>query len=546
MPEPETTAIPGHQASEDGEWWRGGILYQVYVRSFADGNADGVGDLSGLASRLDYLASLGLDGLWLTPLNPSPDADWGYDVSDYRAVHPALGTLEDLDALIERARRRSIKIVADLVPNHTSDRHPWFKAARTSRQDPRRSWYVWAPSSPGGGPPNNWRSVAGGSAWSRDPSSGEWYLHSFLPEQADLNWWSPEVRSEFESILRCWFDRGIAGVRIDVAHGLVKDAALRDNPPLVRDGRFHTVLEDEPQVYNFCQPEVHAIYRAWHRIARSTTEARLLLGETFVDDLGTMASFLGSGRDELDLALNIPFFLAPFEPEALADVVQSTLEVLPNGASALWCLSSHDRPRFPTRIAGNNPALVPLGLVLLLCLPGTTLLYYGDEIGLSDQEVPAAKRRDRMGWPGEGVQASRDPCRTPMRWGPGANAGFTPDHVEPWLPVGAPEAPTVAEQDGRPGSPLELVRALARIRRRHRRALASGDHFRTLAAGPDRWVFEPGPGLAVALNFSGAELEVADVDGRVALSTASRLGARRPLVLGPWEGVVVEVERDGR
>lgn len=548
MPEAEARRAPEQSLhiETEGEWWRGGLVYQAYVRAFADGDGDGVGDLAGVASRVDYLASLGVDGLWLTPVNPSPDADWGYDVADYRSVHPDLGTLDDLDRLIALAGDRGIRIVGDLVPNHTSDRHPWFVASRSSLDDPRRSWYVWALPSSGGGPPNNWRSVAGGSAWSWDEVSRQWYLHSFLPEQVDLNWWCPGVRAEFESILRCWFDRGIAGVRIDVAHGLVKDAALRDDPPLAPGSHHPSVLEGLAQVHSVNQPEVHAIYRAWRRIARSGGTPRLLLGETFLDDVGAMASFLGSGDDELDLALNIPFFLAPFEPEALADVVEATLSALPAGAGALWCASSHDRPRFPTRWCGGDERLVRLALLLLLTLPGTTLLYFGDEIGLGDQEVPEDRRRDRMGWPGASPQASRDPCRTPMRWSRGPNAGFAPEGVEPWLPVGAPDAPVVADQDGRSGSALELVRSLARLRRRHRHALSSMDDFRTVVVGPDCWAFEPAAGLAVALNFSGRELEVAVAEGPVVASTVGPSSERRgrPLMLHPFEGVVVEVGRE--
>lgn len=548
MPEAEATSTAERSQALEGEWWRGGLVYQAYVRSFADGNGDGVGDLAGVASRVDYLASLGVDGLWLTPVNPSPDADWGYDVADYRSIHPDLGTLDDLDRLVALARDRGIGIIGDLVPNHTSDRHPWFVSSRSALDDPRRSWYVWAPSSPGGGPPNNWRSVAGGSAWSRDEASGQWYLHSFLPEQVDLNWWSPGVRAELESILRCWFDRGIAGVRIDVAHGLVKDAALRDDPPLAPGERHPSVLDGLAQVHSVLQPELHGIYRAWRRVARSGGAPRLLLGETFLDDLGAMASFLGSGDDELDLALNIPFFAAPCEPEALAGVVEATLRALPAGASALWCASSHDRPRFPTRWCGGDERLVRLALVMLLMLPGTALLYYGDEIGLGDQEVPESRRRDRMGWPGSEHQASRDPCRTPMRWSHGPNAGFAPEGVEPWLPVGSPDAPVVADQDGRPGSTLELVRSLARLRRRHRRALASGEDFCTVGVDSDRWAFQPAAGLAVALNFSGREVEVVLAEGPVVASTtgADHELRRRPLVLGPFEGVVVEVDRAGR
>jgi len=267
-------------------WWREGVLYQLYPRSFADSNGDGVGDLPGVVDRLEHLEWLGIDGIWLNPTMPSPNADWGYDVADYFGVHPELGTLADLDRLVAEAAARGIRILLDLVPNHTSDRHPWFLEARSSRESPRRDWYVWADPKADGSPPNDWTSVFDGPAWTLDAGTGQYYLHQFLAEQPDLNWWNDRVREAFDEILRFWFARGIAGFRIDVAHSIVKDPELRD-----------------PGI----QPGVHDVHRRWRALADSEEPQRILLGETHIRELEQMIAFYGTGEDELNLAFNLPF-----------------------------------------------------------------------------------------------------------------------------------------------------------------------------------------------------------------------------------------------
>jgi alpha-glucosidase len=285
----------------DRDWWRDAVLYQVYVRSFADGNGDGIGDLRGLTGRLDHLAWLGVDAIWLSPIHPSPNADWGYDVTDYDGVHSELGTLDDLDTLIAEGHRRHIRVLLDLVPNHTSDRHPWFVDARSSRTAAHRDWYVWEDSRADGSPPNNWVSSFGGPAWTYDHSTGQCYLHHFLASQPDLNWWNAGVGAEFDGILKRWFDRGIAGVRIDVCHMIVKDRELRDNPPATEDDPPFLRLLGQRQVYDSGQPELHEVLRRWRAIAEAYDPPRLLLGETYVFDLADLASFYGSGN-ELALA----------------------------------------------------------------------------------------------------------------------------------------------------------------------------------------------------------------------------------------------------
>src|SRR5919109_370675 len=303
-------------AMSSSGWWRDGVLYQVYPRSFADSDGDGIGALRGIAGRLDHLAWLGVAGLWLNPTFPSPNADWGYDVADYRDVHPDLGTLADLDALIAGAGERGIRVVLDLVPNHTSDEHPWFVDARGDRAAAHRDWYVWRDPGPDGAPPNNWRSLFGGPAWEPDGASGQYYLHLFHRKQPDLNWWNDEVRAEFEAILGFWYDRGVAGFRIDVAHGIVKDRDLRDNPP-AGDGEAarHRALGQVPE-FSMGRPEVHEVFRAWHRLGAARDPRPMLLGETLVHDVGTLATFHGDG-DELDLAFNYPFLDAPLDADAL-------------------------------------------------------------------------------------------------------------------------------------------------------------------------------------------------------------------------------------
>src|SRR5215210_5709843 len=308
-------------------WWRDGVLYQIYPRSFADSDGDGVGDLRGVVERLDHLEWLGVAGIWLNPTMPSPNDDWGYDVSDFCAVHPELGTIEDLDALVAAAGERGIRVLLDLVPNHTSDRHEWFVDALSGRDARYRDYYVWADPRPDGGPPNNWQSNFGGSAWQLHEPTGQYYLNNFLPSQPDLNWWNDEVRDAFDEILRFWFARGIAGFRIDVAHSIVKD------PELLR-------LDTHPGV--------HDVLRRWRTLSDAEDPRRILLGETHVRQVELMAAFYGSGEDELHLAFNFPFVYADFDTK-LAEVVADTEALLPESAWPVWTGSNHDAGRFPTR-----------------------------------------------------------------------------------------------------------------------------------------------------------------------------------------------------
>ena len=522
-------------------WWHSGVLYQIYTRSFADSNGDGVGDLVGIMSRLDYLADLGVDGIWLTPVTPSPNADWGYDVSDYCAVDPVLGSLSDLDDLVGACAERDMRVVLDIVPNHSSDQHAWFRDARTSRSARYRNYYVWADGKADGSPPNNWVSVfGGGPAWSLDPATSQYYLHNFLPEQPDLNWWEPGVHQAFEEILRFWFDRGVAGFRIDVCHGIVKDALLRDNPVSTEaDLWVHQIFGQRP-VYNANRPEVHDILRSWRRLADGYEPGRLLMGETNVEELSTLVSYYGTGTDELNLALNFVLIESGFEAESLRGVVDSTEALLPPGAWPVWTGSNHDISRLATRWAGGDRAKARLALLMLLTLRGTPVLYQGDELGLTDTTLEHADLRDPVGlrfWP---AYAGRDPVRTPMPWSQDPGAGFTRPGVTPWLPFGDLAAYNVEDQLADSDSTMRLVQEILKLRRRTP-DLHSGA-YTPLPAPDGVWLWRRGDRTFVALNFSDSQKTLPGIDGQVVVSTGRGSGGRstaQSLALGPWEGAVV-------
>ena len=470
-------------------WWQRAVFYQAYVRSFADSNADGVGDLRGVIQKLDYLEWLGIECVWLSPITVSPDRDWGYDVADYAAVQPVLGSLDDLDELIADAGRRGIRIVIDLVPNHTSDQHTWFVESRSSRDNPRRDWYVWRDPGPQGLPPNNWRSTfGGGPAWTLDPTTGQMYLHSFLPEQVDLDWWNDEVRRAFDDVFRFWLDRGVAGFRLDVAHAIVKDRELRDLP----EGSETAVRVDLDETFE--------VLRRWRSLTDGYDGDRVLLGETWVMELERLARFYGHG-DQLHLAFNFPFVFSPLEAEAMSGVVAATEAALPHEAWPVWTLSNHDVPRFPTRMCDGDPRKVRCALTALLTLRGTPVLYYGDELGLGQQDVPTEAIRDI---------ADRDGARTPMPW----NGPWT----DPWLPVGG--GTTVAEQRDDPGSILSFTRDLI-ARRRSTPDLLDGA-YEQLEAPPGVWAYRRGGSTVVALNLS---------------DDAASFGGQE---LAPWDAVVLD------
>lgn len=520
-------------------WWQEAVLYQVYVRSFADGDGDGVGDLAGLRSRLDHLAWLGVDALWLSPTTPSPNADWGYDVCDYVGVDRELGTLAELDALVSEAGELGIRILLDLVPNHSSDRHPWFLESRSSRTSPKRDWYVWADPKPDGSPPNNWLSAFGGPAWTLDEATGQMYLHNFAPGQPDLNWWSEEVRAEFDRILRFWLDRGIAGFRIDVAHALVKDRLLRDDP--VAGDSDHPVERrtGRRRLYSMNRPETHEIFRRWRALADAYEPERVLLGEVYVLDVDRLARYFGSGEDELHLAFVFQFLHSPLRAPRMRAIVAHVERALRDRGRPCWAGSNHDAGRFASRWAGDDPERARCGLLLLLALRGTPCLYQGDELGLPDTPLPAEDLLDV-------ATPSRDPGRTPLPWEPGRNGGFTRADVRPWLPLGDPAAANVFDQRADPGSQLHLCRDLLALRR-ELADLRTGA-YEELPSRGDAWAFRRGGRVVVALNLGPAEAEVAGVAGTIRICTRRERDGEQvegTLRLGPWQGAVVEAPSPG-
>src|SRR5581483_2094884 len=523
------------------EWWRNAVCYQIYSRSFADSDGDGVGDLRGIAAHLDHLEWLGVDAIWLTPTFPSPNADWGYDVADYYDVHPALGTMEDLDALVRAAGEHGIRVLLDLVPNHTSVAHPWFVDARSARDAAHRDWYVWADPGPDGAAPNNWVSSFIGPAWTYDDATGQCYLHNFLPEQADLNFWNPDVRAEFERILRYWFDRGIAGFRIDVAHMIVKDRDLRDNPTATAEDSILDQLRGQVPLYNSNRPEVHDVHRSWRAIASSYEPDRMLVGETFVGEVREVATYYGDG-DELSRAFNIPFLQTELDAGALAYQVEAAEALIPDGCCPVWTGSNHDVSRFPTRWANGDPARARCALLMLLSLRGSVFLYYGDEIGMIDTVIPEERLLDPVSKRFPGL-INRDAARTPMAWSSAPGAGFTAAGVEPWLPFGDLQRANVADQREDHASMLHLTRDLIALRR-ELDDLRSGE-YATHALHPGVWAWRRGERVLVALNLGDDPVTLEDVRGTIRIGTdRARDGevVTRALELAQAEAVILILE----
>ena len=529
-------------------WWQTGVVYQVYPRSFADANGSGTGDLAGITGRLDYIAWLGVDAIWISPFYPSPMADFGYDVADYTDVDPVFGSLDAFDALLAAAHDRGIRVLIDYVPNHTSDQHPWFTESRASRTNPRRDWYVWRDGKADGSPPNNWISMFGGPAWEWDDATGQWYLHTFLKEQPDLNWRNPPTRAAMFDVARFWLDRGVDGFRIDVAPMVMKDPELRDNPPnpdphAERNSRLGSWLT-QLHLHDHAHPDMHELYRSFRALLESYPGDRVSIGELHHPDFDTWARYYGERQDEIHVPFNFHVINSPWRAGAVRRAVEGVEAALPPGAWASWVLGNHDQPRFasPHR-AGRDQAKV--GMLMLLTLRGTPTIYYGDEIGMVDVPVATADARDPLEHrePGRG----RDPERSPMQWDAGPNAGFTAADAVPWLPL-APDARrvNVAGQAEDPNSILTLTRRLIALRREHP-VLHTGD-FEPFGPTPDgTFAFRrtgPRGRLTVALNLTGEPRTVPGAGpGSVLIGTdRDRDGAAEgsAVELRPNEAVVLE------
>ena len=450
-------------------WWQRGIIYQVYPRSFQDSNGDGVGDLPGITSRLDYLRWLGVEAIWISPIYPSPMADFGYDVSDYTGIHPIFGSMEDFDRLVSEAHARNLKVIIDLVPNHSSDQHPWFLESRASRDNPRRDWYIWEDPAPDGGPPNNWLAVFGGSAWEWDEATGQYYYHAFLKEQPDLNWRNPEVQGAMLEVMRFWLDKGVDGFRVDVMWHLIKDSKLRDNPPNPEYEHGELPYNQLLPVFSTDQPEVHDVVARMRRLTDEYQE-RVIIGEVYLP-IGRLVAYYGRDGSGAHLPFNFQLISLPWDAREIFAAINEYEGALPTNGWPNWVLGNHDKSRIASRV-GSAQARV--AAMLLLTLRGTPTLYYGDEIGMHDVAIPPDQIQDPQGTNMPELNLSRDPQRTPMQWDRSAGAGFTTG--TPWLPVANvfPERNVVVERDD-PMSLLSLYRRLITLRQGEP-ALALGDY----------------------------------------------------------------------
>lgn len=560
-------------------WWQHGVIYQIYPRSFKDSNGDGIGDLQGIIDQLDYLNWLGVDAMWISPFYPSPMADFGYDVSNYCDVDPIFGNLTTFDALVEQAHRRNLKVIIDFVPNHSSDQHPWFLQSRQSRSNPKRDWYMWADPKPDGSPPNNWLSILGGSSakpgtiwkaeaeedvppppvpagssWTWDAATRQYYLHSFLRQQPDLNWRNPAVQTAMFDILRFWLERGADGFRIDVANFIMKDPHLRDNPPNPDRALIHKARGDydsQLHVYDRAHPDVHGVLRQLRELLESYSDGgqaqRVAIGELAVFNLHEWASYYGTNLDELHIPFNFSLLGARWNSLAVRHAVELSESVLPAGAWPDYVLGNHDEPRVVTRFGAEQARTA---MMLLLTLRGTPIMYYGDELGMSNVVIPPELTQDPQEKNVPGMGLGRDPARTPMQWDASLHAGFCPPTVTPWLPF-APDYQqrNVAVEREEQASMLSLTRALLALRR-NRPALFRGSYRGLESGSADCFVylrqFED-ERLLVALNFS-QEPQTVNIpelnDGHVLVSTShcrEECVKLARLRLASYEGCVIEV-----
>jgi alpha-glucosidase len=526
----------------EANWWKRGVIYQVYPRSFQDSNDDGIGDLEGVRRRLDYFVWLGVDAIWLSPIFLSPMADFGYDVADYCAVDPIFGSLADFDRLLAQAHARGLRVVLDFVPNHTSIEHAWFRESRASRDNPKRDWYIWRDPAPDGGPPNNWLSNFGGPAWTRDPLTGQYYHHAFLPQQPDLNWRNRDVRKAMFDVLRFWLDRGVDGFRVDVLWHLIKDEAFRDNPPNLgyepHQAEIHRLL----QVYSADQPDVHEIVAQMRAVIDSYPE-RVLIGEIYLP-IERLVSYYGRDLSGAHLPFNFQLIQTAWKAQDISTLIRDYEAALPQGGWPNWVLGNHDQLRIAARV---GKAQARVAAMLLLTLRGTPTLYYGDEIGLCRVDVPPERVQDPWEKNEPGLGLGRDPERTPMQWDAGPYAGFSAR--EPWLPLDPDHAAcNVARLCEDEGSILTLYRRLLAARRAHM-ALHMGDYAQLAIAEPDVLAYERTRGadrLIVVLNLGRErrEAQLPQTDDRrcVMLSTyLDREGepVGRSVRLRPDEGVIL-------
>jgi alpha-glucosidase len=534
-------------------WWQRGVIYQIYPRSFRDSNGDGIGDLAGILERLDYLTdTLKVDAIWLSPIFPSPMVDFGYDVSNYTDINPMFGTMADFDALLAAVHARGLRLIIDFVPNHTSDQHPWFTESRSSRSSPKRDWYIWRDPKPDGSLPNNWLSLFGGNAWEWDEATGQYYLHTFVKEQPDLNWRNPEVKAAMLDVLRFWLESGVDGFRIDVAHFIMKDPELRDNPPSANSGSNGSSAhgwEGQQHIHNLGHPDVHGIFREIRQLldGYSIERPRVSIGEIHEFDWPTWVSYYGANLDELHMPFNFALLNVVWRPAEVRAVVESVEGAVRVGAWPNYVLGNHDTHRLASRV---GVAQARVALMLLLTLRGTPTMYYGEELGMEDVNIPRELIQDPFEKNVPGLGLGRDPERSPMQWDTSTNAGFAPGNVKPWLPVADDfSAVNVQSELEDPSSTLNFVRLLLQ-QRRSTPALYSGTYSSITVDDADCYVYRREGGgrrYTVALNFSSESKTIGLPDagrGTVRVSTHGIGEAEvdlRTLHLEPNEGCVIEV-----
>ena len=528
------------RAPSEHSWWQRGVIYQIYPRSFQDSDGDGVGDLAGIEARLDYVAALGVDAIWLSPIFPSPMADFGYDVADYCGIEPMFGDLATFDRLLAAVHARGLKLLLDFVPNHSSDQHPWFIESRSSRDNPKRDWYIWRDPAPDGGPPNNWISDFGGSSWEWDAATGQYYLHAFLKEQPDLNWRNPDLRAAMMDVLRFWLDRGVDGFRIDVLWHIVKAENLPDNPINPDWTPDRTERDRLIQLYSTDQPEAHAISAEFRTLAGSYGD-RVLIGEIFLPNERHARWYGTPERPQVQLPFNFQLIENPWDAGTLRRLIADYEASLPAFGWPNWVIGSHDAPRIAARI---GEAQARIAAMLLLTLRGTPTLYQGDEIGIGKVAIPPDRIRDPQDLRQPALGIGRDRSRTPMPWDSSIFAGFST--VEPWLPLNEDWLKrNVAAQESDEGSLLNLYRSLLGLRRSHD-ALSIGG-FRLVDADEDVLAFERNLGderVLIVLNFGSTKRVLKLPAGAAIADVLASTGDIRAMdgTLAPDEGLILQLK----
>ena len=532
------------------EWWKKAVIYQIYPRSFKDTTGNGIGDLAGITQQVPYLAdTLGIDAIWISPFFTSPMKDFGYDVANYREIDPLFGTMNDFEILLESIHKANLKLIIDLVPNYSSDQHPWFLESRSSRNNPKRNWYVWEDARKDGSPPNNWLSVFGGGAWEWDQETGQYYLHSFLKEQPDLNWRNPEVQNAFFGEVRFWLEQGVDGFRIDVAHYLMKDPLMRDNPLNPSGSKsIHKSLGDydtQIHLYDKGHPDIHRIYRDFRKLLDeySKKQPRMSMGEIHIFNLEDWVLYYGEDLDEIHFPINFSLLGADWQADSIQKLVDDLEASLPADAWPNYVLANHDDQRILSRYGKDHARSAAM---LLLTLRGTPVLYYGDEIGMEDVDIPPELCLDPAGIRQEGQ--GRDPNRTPMQWSDETWAGFSPPGTQkPWLPIAEDyKEINVKKQLKDPDSMLSYYRNLLKIRKHHP-ALQIGE-YQTLTETPDGCYMylrqNEDEQLLIAINFTDRAKTLNSSllkNGTLLLSsqTGRDVPVSAPFTLLPYESILV-------